>query len=1125
MASAALDLIIRLRDDASAGISNIRSGLAGIAETAAGFALGGLLQSGVEALAGLGAESISVAGEFEAGMNRLASVTGDSLSQAGLSLDDFSAKFLELGAETQFSAAQAQDAAIALAKGGIPVADILGTATEATLGLAAAGELELGPAADIVAKQLGVWAETGVTAAQVADQMAQAANASTVDVDELAMGLANVGGTAKVAGVDFADLTQTMALIAPGFSSASDAGTSLATMIRGFQPTTGPATKAMQDLGLMTFNAQKALAFLADEGIKPASNNFQDISAALMKFGAAQGMSADKQRALVSSFNTSVFYDAEGAFVGMEEAARLLAGATGDLSEAEKVMAFSTIFGADAIRAASAVANAGQEGFNAMGEAMVNAGSAADQAAIKQQGFAFAMDSLKGTIETVQIVVGGALLPVLTDLLNNAIIPATNAFLTFAQNILTANDPIAALIAQIDTVLPGFQGIVDMISANIVPILSSLAAMLAAVVVPAFIAWAGAAVAAAGATIAALAPVIAPIAAIGAAVGLLVLAWQNDFGGIATFLTGWWEGTGRPIFEQLRAWLSTQLTAAIAALSAYWTNTLQPALQQVWSFIQANVIPLLVSLGGTVLTQLGQAVSLLANIWSTVLWPAIQTVAGWISGTLVPLLVSIGSVYLAAVGKAAELAAGVFKTIFLPPLQAVGDFISGTLGPALSSLGNTYLPPVKEGFGVVADVVKAGLNVALGNLKTILDGVRTWLGYVNDRIRDAIGFFGDLADSINSIEIPDWLQGQSPPPLADWLQYIAEAAQVAKDLLGGFGGTAQQLAGQIKGLSESLIDDAFSGTISLARAQVNAIKEISSFAGDASGIDQARTKALAAAQDLEKQFEAIDAQQAKIVRMKNEGASNDALTAEYKKLDALKAQVGVLEQQYTLAQQGVTAAQQQQNFLKLIAQEAQGNLAQALEEAQALEATDPKAAADFFKMRRDQIMELADIQKRMAEGTTDAEFQALARQRDLIMQAQQVERMQFEEELARRRQAQIDATQQIFDNIGGVLDTKERPVNDAIQTAWLNQLRDFTSLMQQGNMGIINFINALTQMPVLTVPGGFNAGPLGPNPAANITININGASGDPQIRALVTQGVQQGLAAAGINGDLRARGQ
>ena len=55
---------------------------------------------------------------------------------------------------------------INLAKGRVPVADIMGQTTDATLALAAADSLELGPAADIVNKQLGVWGETSITAAQ-----------------------------------------------------------------------------------------------------------------------------------------------------------------------------------------------------------------------------------------------------------------------------------------------------------------------------------------------------------------------------------------------------------------------------------------------------------------------------------------------------------------------------------------------------------------------------------------------------------------------------------------------------------------------------------------------------------------------------------------------------------------------------------------------------------------------------------------------------------------------------------------------------------------------------------------------------------------------------------------------
>jgi hypothetical protein len=75
---------------------------------------------------------------------------------------------------------------------------VMGDATDATLVACRGGAVGTRRrAAEIVAKQLGVWGETGVTAADVADLLASAANASTVNVEELALGLANVGGSAK----------------------------------------------------------------------------------------------------------------------------------------------------------------------------------------------------------------------------------------------------------------------------------------------------------------------------------------------------------------------------------------------------------------------------------------------------------------------------------------------------------------------------------------------------------------------------------------------------------------------------------------------------------------------------------------------------------------------------------------------------------------------------------------------------------------------------------------------------------------------------------------------------------------------------------------------------------------
>lgn len=362
---------------ASGGLNSLS-----IASIAVGNVIGNVLtaalREGAEAVVGFVGGAITQAADFESSLNRFAAVTGDAMAEAGLEVADFSALFLEMGAKTQFSAGEAADAAVMLAKGGLTPAAIAAGALEAALGLAAAGELDLAIASDILAKQLGVWADTGVTAEEVTNELAQAANASTVDVDELALGLANVGGAARTVGVPFDELTQTMALLAPNFASAADAGTALKTFLLNLQPSTLPARKAMAELNLLT----------------------------------AEG--------------TSKFYDAQGVFIGMEATTQLLQDSFSGLTDAERTMAMEMIFGADAIRVADALARSGAEGYNEMGASMDAAGTAAEQAALKNQGFNFAMESMRGSLETVQIILGTKLLPILTNFVNTALIPAIN---------------------------------------------------------------------------------------------------------------------------------------------------------------------------------------------------------------------------------------------------------------------------------------------------------------------------------------------------------------------------------------------------------------------------------------------------------------------------------------------------------------------------------------------------------------------------------------------------------------------------------------------------------------------------------------------------------------------------
>lgn len=102
-------------------------------------------------------------------------------------------------------------------------------------------------------------------------------------------------------------------------------------------------------------------------------------------------------------------------------------------------------------------------------------------------------------------------------------------------------------------------------------IFTSLAIIIGSIVIPAFIGWAIAAGSAAVATLIALAPIIIVAAAIGAAVALLFLIWQKNFGGIqektaavVTFLKG--------VVEWIKQNFVNVILGAIDLLTGGWTT-------------------------------------------------------------------------------------------------------------------------------------------------------------------------------------------------------------------------------------------------------------------------------------------------------------------------------------------------------------------------------------------------------------------------------------------------------------------------------------------------------------------------------------------------------------------------
>jgi TP901 family phage tail tape measure protein len=633
-----------------------RSALSGIGDALRGVAMGVGMAFGaaaVGAVASFGAalrESVGVAAQFEAGLLRFQAVAGDSLAAAGASLADVQALALELGSATQYSAAEALDALTELVKGGVSVADAMGGATEATLQLAAAGELGLANAAEIVAKQLGVWSATGVTAAQVADLLAGAANASTVGVEELALGLANVGGSARVAGVSFEETVQTLALIAPAFQSASDAGTSLKTFIARLVPQTKDATKAMIELGLATEDGK------------------------------------------------SKFFDAQGEFIGMEQAAALLQNALKGLSEEQKITALNTIFGSDAIRAAAMIAEAGASGFTAMGQAMAATGGAAASAAQMQQGYTYALEELSGAWETLQIVVGTMALPMLTESANrmrDGIVAVTQ----FVQAVQAGADPLLLLTQQLG--LTGQQA--EALRAS--------------------------------------------VDAAGAGVTAALTLLQSTAQAALSAISAWWRQHGDEVLATAQtAWTTIQqavgaalgalqsvIAAVIGAIGALWQRygaELTAAAQTAWSDIQRIVTAAL----GIIQSIISATMSAIGAFWQahgqTIIagaQAAWQAIAAIVEGALRLIAGIIGGALAAIRGIMEGINAalrGDWQGAWNAIVSATTDVI-GRIGNAISSGG----PLIVSAFQAIGQAIQNAWNGLVGGAaglgSALIDGIRS----------------------------------------------------------------------------------------------------------------------------------------------------------------------------------------------------------------------------------------------------------------------------------------------------------------------------------------------------------------------------------------------------------------
>lgn len=862
-------------------------------------------------------DSIGLAGDFQQGMLEFQAVAGKDVDTKGL--EKFQDLFLQLGKELPVSTSDVQKAAIELVKGGIDPATIAAGGLESSIKFAAAAmDGDLVGAATISAKVVGGWADVNATAAQKSELLAhaqdiltKAANASTVGVDDLSLGLYNVQGTAKSMGVSLDETITTLAELAPSFSNANTAGTAYRNFLIRLQPTTQPAIDAMTALGLITEDGKNK------------------------------------------------FFDAQGAFVGTAQASQILQDAFKGLTAEQRTQLSQTIFGNDAMNAAIALAERGAAGYDGMTDSLTKANGVAENAALKQQGFNTAIENAKGSVEALQITIGSALLPMLTDLLNNVIAPAVNTFTDMASAVFGNQEAF-------DRLSPAAQSVVSTVQMLVGDVQNIIGAFQDA-----------------GAGSSEFATQIGDLANDLGLPGDLIqdiilgvqdlVSWFNQGGGAADTLGG-------AVDDLSGIW--QEAIKVVEDVAGGYEAIIKAVLPVVTGFIDAHGAEISAFFKTTWDTIIS-IIRLALQVYDSIVPPVLKAIAGFIEahGS------EIQKVLKGAWDLVTSIITGALNTI-KGVIQLALDLIHGDWSKAWADIKGIIDTQVTAIQGAVTGLLNmiAGLfNTSMGDIKKTWqdnwDMLVTIAGKVVDRM---VQVGADIVDGIlsglrnNWDSLMGWVQGKVKG-LVDAALSAIGAGSPAKDFMPvgefaiqGIIVGAQAMAPALSSLIEQIATSMIAG---LTKNKEEMSKKLSE-AADAL-IEQARSLA----QDIN----------SAIADGFSSTASIDRQIA--KNLDRFK-DVLPEYQQYT-----------------------EGALKQA--EITAKQFTDPTEGAKFFRMRSDQILEYAKLQKELAEAETSADKERIKQQMLLINAAQTAEISAFDaEQQAKKSPAQsiADAFQQIMSN-------------------------------------------------------------------------------------------------------------